>query len=140
MHRIKLLTTDFSRTASFEYIPNQPIVDAQRYQQRVYFSIINSAEIMDDPEFAERWARATEKLCKASKKDFSQMKQPISIQDVLGMMGENKSRQEESSSKHARAKDVLSKTLECLQTLGQFAIQGVSMVRYLLATTLFCIW
>ncbi|KAK2616359.1 hypothetical protein QQS21_000793 [Conoideocrella luteorostrata] len=85
-------------------------------------------ELAQEPEFAEQWERATNKLCKVCKKGRQDLKLPITIEDVLAKLGDNKSKTSEPNSKSEKAKYVLEKTVLALETLGKIAVQGVATV------------
>lgn len=58
----------------------------------------------------------------------------LKVEDVIGMISQKKETDEKSGAKYKVAKDVLAKTLKCIQNLGGLAIQGASMVSPLLAS------
>lgn len=58
----------------------------------------------------------------------------LRIEDVIGMISQKKQADEKAGAKYRVAKDVLNKTLKCIQNLGALAIQGASMVSSLLAS------
>ena len=57
----------------------------------------------------------------------------LRVEDVIGMISQKKEADEKAGAKYRVAKDVLNKTLKCIQNLGALAIQGASMVSPLFA-------
>lgn len=58
----------------------------------------------------------------------------LRIEDVTGLINQKKEADEKAGAKYRVAKDVLNKTLKCIQNLGALAVQGASMVSPLFAS------
>ncbi|PGH12190.1 hypothetical protein AJ80_06810 [Polytolypa hystricis UAMH7299] len=82
---------------------------------------------VDEEDLDQMWKEALVEFHKLSGRDpkkFTHLK----VEDVLGKINQKKESDEKKSAKYAKAKDILGKTLTCIQTLGGLAAQGASMV------------
>ena len=90
-----------------------------------------------DEDLKEMWEKAVEKFCKANKLERKELKQNITPKDVIERLDDNKKREEKAAAKYATAKDILGKTMACLEIIGGIAMQGVSVVCLF---ALHCVW
>lgn len=82
----------------------------------------------DEPDVAQMWFDIQTEFQKVSGRPFDPS-HVLSVDDVMARANPKKDRSAKSSAKIQKAKDVLSKTLYCIQTFGSMAAQAASMVR-----------
>ncbi|KAK2752745.1 hypothetical protein FQN55_005876 [Onygenales sp. PD_40] len=81
----------------------------------------------DEHDIDVMWREALVEFHKYSGRDpnsFTELK----VEDVIGKISQKKEKDEKKAARHGKAKDILQKTLTCIQTLGDLAAQGASMV------------
>ena len=77
------------------------------------------------------WKEAQDEFQKIFKKDPKKVP-VLSAKDVIGKIDQKKESDEKQGAKYRKARIVLQKTLTCIQTLGNLAAQGASMVSYIM--------
>ncbi|KLJ08852.1 hypothetical protein EMPG_15719 [Blastomyces silverae] len=81
----------------------------------------------DGKDIEQMWREALVEFHKLSGHDPKKFTE-LSVDDVLGKINQRKELDDKKAAKYGKAKDVLDKTLTCIQTLGGLAAQGASMV------------
>ncbi|PGG99903.1 hypothetical protein AJ79_08385 [Helicocarpus griseus UAMH5409] len=82
----------------------------------------------DEEDIDQMWREALVEFHKLSGYDPKKFTGELSVGDVIGKIGQQKEKDEKKAAKYSKAKRVLDKTLTCIQTLGNIAAQGASMV------------
>jgi hypothetical protein len=81
----------------------------------------------DDYDLQKKWNEVCDSFARTTKEDLS--KHPkFTPDEVLEQIRLKQDRDEAKNAKYKAAKDILSKTLDCIDNLGNIAAQGASMV------------
>lgn len=83
----------------------------------------------DGKDIEQMWKEALVEFHKLSGHDPKKFTE-LRVEDVIGKINQQRELDEKKAAKYGKAKDVLDKTLTCIQTLGQLLTQGTSMVCY----------
>ncbi|KKZ61982.1 hypothetical protein EMCG_03539 [[Emmonsia] crescens] len=81
----------------------------------------------DGKDIEQMWKEALVEFHKLSGHDPKKFTE-LRVEDVIGKINQQRELDEKKAAKYGKAKDVLDKTLTCIQTLGQLLAQGTSMV------------
>ncbi|PGH00149.1 hypothetical protein GX51_05962 [Blastomyces parvus] len=81
----------------------------------------------DGEDIEQMWREALVEFHKLSGHDPKKFTE-LSVNDVLGKINQRKELDDKKAAKYDKARNVLDKTLTCIQTLGSLAAQGASMV------------
>lgn len=81
----------------------------------------------DGQDIEQMWREALVEFHKLSGHDPKKFSE-LSIGDVIGKINQQKELDDKRAAKYGKAKEVLNKTLTCIQTLGSLVAQGASMV------------
>ncbi|QSS49502.1 hypothetical protein I7I53_09874 [Histoplasma capsulatum var. duboisii H88] len=81
----------------------------------------------DGQDIEQMWGEALVEFHKLSGHDPKKFSE-LSIGDVIGKINQQKELDDRKAAKYGKAKEVLNKTLTCIQTLGSLVAQGASMV------------
>lgn len=84
----------------------------------------------EDYDLKKAWDEACDAFAKTASEDLK-TKTKYTPDQVLEQIRAKQDKDEEKNAKYRVAKDVLSKTLDCIDNLGNIAAQGASMVRSL---------
>jgi fungal STAND N-terminal Goodbye domain len=89
------------------------------------------SDVKQDPDLEEMWLEAERECRKLI--GFKDGEQPpkLTVEDVLNKLDESKTSDEaDAHTKLGKAKEVLEKTLVCINSLGSIAAQGASIVSF----------
>ncbi|KAG5295105.1 neutral amino acid permease [Histoplasma ohiense] len=77
----------------------------------------------DGQDIEQMWREALVEFHKLSGHDPKKFSE-LSIGDVIGKINQQKELDDKKAAKYGKAKEVLNKTLTCIQTLGSLVAQG----------------
>lgn len=83
--------------------------------------------ITDQYDLKKAWDDACDAFARTTSEDLTK-KPKYSPNEVLEQIRAKQDKDEEKNAKYRVVKDVLSKTLDCIDNLGNIAAQGASMV------------
>ena len=87
--------------------------------------------VKEEYDLRKAWDEACDAFQQSASDDLK-TKPKYTVDEVLEQIRAKQEKDAEKSAKFRVAKDVLTKTLDCIDSLGNIAIQGASMVCFLL--------
>jgi hypothetical protein len=85
-------------------------------------------EFEQDPDLMEMWKLAMNEYRKLAGLTDKSLPANLSVDDVVNRIDQSKKVDQEANAKYGIAKEVVRKTLICINTLGGIAAQAASMV------------
>ena len=97
---------------------------------------MSTKRVGESLDLDDLWKEAQDEFQKIFKKDPKKVP-VLSVQDVIGKIDQKKEFDEKQGAKYRKTRIVLQKALTCIQTLGNLAAQGASMVSYIMPSAMY---
>ena len=82
----------------------------------------------DDFDVDRMWRNVQAEFQRTCQRTLNAKQQNLSVEDVVASLTKVNEKDEKKAVRYKNAKDVLTKTLKCVQLLGGLAAQGASVV------------
>jgi ethanolamine utilization microcompartment shell protein EutL len=89
-------------------------------------ALVNGTHI--DDEITQIWKDVEARVVQMAGGDPSKVKQGLDIDAVLQQLDEAQSKDKKASEKYSTVKNIFSRTLQCIQTVGGIVANGASNV------------